>query len=157
MITIKGTTLQKPKKIAIIVAQFNNDITEKLLEQALKTLDSENYPEALITVVHVPGAVEIGFVANRLASNKEYGAIICFGAVIKGETAHFEYVSQLCVDACNQVMLRHDIPIVFGVLTTFDRQQAVSRVNGEILNMGQEAGQVALAMMSVAEQLEVKA
>jgi 6,7-dimethyl-8-ribityllumazine synthase len=153
MITIKGTTPQKPKKIAIIVAEFNNDITEKLLEQALKALDSENYPEALITVVQVPGAVEIGFVANRLARNKEYGAIICFGAVIKGETAHFEYVSQLCVDACNQVMLRHDIPVVFGVLTTFDRQQALARVNGNVLNMGQDAAQVALEMMSVTEQL----
>lgn len=153
MITIKGTTPNNPQKIAIVVAQFNNDITEQLLQQALQTLEQKKFPQQLITVIEVPGAVELGFVANRLAGKKEYAAIICFGAVIKGETAHFEYVSQLCVDACNQVMLRHDIPVVFGVLTTYTKQQAIARINGEATNMGAEAASVALEMMSIAEQL----
>lgn len=153
MITIKGTTPTHPQKIAIIVAQFNKDITEQLLQQALKTLVEKKFPEELITVVEVPGAVELGFVANRLASKQEYEAIICFGAIIKGETAHFEYVSQICTDACNQVMLRHDIPVVFGVLTTYTQPQALARINGESTNMGAEAANVALEMMSIAEQL----
>jgi 6,7-dimethyl-8-ribityllumazine synthase len=153
MTTISAKPLNHAAKIAIIVAKFNADITEQLLANALTTFAEHNISDQQLTIVHVPGAVELGFVANRLAKQKNYSAIICFGAVIKGETAHFDYVSKLATEACNNVMLTHDVPVIFGVLTTYTREQAIARINGEVLDMGKEAAEVALEMISISEQL----
>jgi 6,7-dimethyl-8-ribityllumazine synthase len=156
MTTLIGTTQITEQPIAIVCSQFNADITDLLLEHALARLVELGYAEHLITSVRVPGAVEIGFAALRLAKQRRYGAIICLGAIVKGETAHFEYVSQACVSACNQVMLQENVPVINGVLTTFTQEQAMARADGRTLNMGMECVNTALQMMDLATQLATR-
>ena len=150
---ITANKLQHKHKIAIVKATFNSEITDLLLNNTLDTLRQNGFFDEDVTVVHVPGAVEIGFVANRLAIQKEYGAIICLVAVIKGETAHFEYVSKLCTQACHHISMTQDIPVIFGVLTVYNLQQAIDRANGKTLNMGRDAAIAAIDMLSITEQL----
>lgn len=152
MTTLTGKTQATEQPIAIICSQFNADVTDLLLSNALARLAALDYAEHLITSVRVPGAVEIGFAALRLAKQQRYGAIICLGAVIKGETAHFEFVSQSCVEACNQVMLQENVPVINGVLTTYTHEQALARADGRTLNMGAECVDTALQMMDLATQ-----
>lgn len=134
---------------AIVVSQFNSDITEKLLEGALLRLQQAGIENQQLTVVHVPGAVEIPLIAQLLAKSYHYSAIICLGAVIRGDTDHYDYVCQQVSTGCQRVMLEFDIPVIFGVLTTFTEEQAESRVGGKDGHKGIEAAEAALAMANV--------
>ena len=153
MKSIKGNALACEKEIAIVVARFNQDITQELLSNAKQRFKHYNYNDELLTIVEVPGAVEIAYAALKLAQTKKYAAIICFAAVIKGETAHFEYVSESCFNACNQVMLAEKLPVIMGVLTTYTKQQAIERTNGVSTNMGEECVDIALEMINLSEQI----
>ena len=112
------------------------------------TINSEN-----ITVAYVPGAIEIPVVAQRLARSKKYHAIIALGAVIRGETSHYDYVCEQVSQGCQRVMLETEVPIIFGVLTTENVEQARDRVNGKKAYKGREAADAALEMISVLEQI----
>ncbi len=139
--------------IAIVVSRFNHEITQKLLEGAIERLKELGFSEDRITVAWVPGAVEIPVTAQRFARVGKYEAIICLGAVIFGETRHFDYVCQQVSQGCQTVALNNDIPVIFGVLTTENMQQAQDRVGGRKGHMGREAANAAYEMVSVLDQI----
>ena len=137
------------KKIAIVVSDFNQAITHRLLEGAYKRLLDNGIRAKAITVLHVPGAVEIPLAAQWLAQSKKYQAIICLGAVIRGETGHYDYVCQQVSNGCQTVMLQYNIPIIFGVLTTDTVKQALSRAGGRRGNKGVSSADAALSMIAL--------
>jgi 6,7-dimethyl-8-ribityllumazine synthase len=141
-------------KIAIIVAQFNDFITEKLRENTVKQLVKRNIPERAISTYRVPGAVELPFAASQLAKKKDYAAIICIGAIIYGETDHYDYVCQMVSQGCMKVALRHDIPVIFGVLTTQTVDLAQARTDGTHSDKGQEFADAALEMLEFMRTIE---
>jgi len=136
-------------KFAIVVSQFNKHITEKLLSGALTKLKELNMADENISITHVPGAVELPLTAKLLAKTNQYAAIICFGAVIRGETDHYHYVCQQVSAGCMSVMLECEVPVIFGVLTTDTVQQAEDRVGGKTGDMGKEAVEAAMTMARV--------
>lgn len=142
-----------PFPVAIVVSRFNETITEKLLDGALGRLEALGFAQSDITVVHVPGAVEIPLVAQRLAGTGSYQAIITLGAVIRGETTHYDYVCEQVSQGCQQVSLQEDLPVIFGVLTTENQQQALDRVGGAKGHKGADAVDAAVEMVSLLANL----
>jgi 6,7-dimethyl-8-ribityllumazine synthase len=145
--------LLKQMQVAIVVAEFNRNITEKLLEGALARLAANGIPMAHIQVVWVPGAIEIPLLVKLLAEQQLAHAIIALGAVIRGDTSHYDYVCQQVSEGCQQVMMAYDLPVIFGVLTTEDEVQAYARVGGEHGHKGEDAADAAIAMVSILNQL----
>ncbi len=143
----------KGLKFAIVVSRFNNLVTDKLLASCLDTLTAKNAVDSDITVVHVPGAFEIPLAAQRLAKSKKHNAIICLGAVIRGETPHFDYICNEVSRGIAQVSLEHDIPVVFGVLTANTLEQAVSRTGGPAGDKGEDAALTAIEMANLRQKL----
>jgi 6,7-dimethyl-8-ribityllumazine synthase len=139
--------------IAIVVADFNSEITSKLLAGALERLTEAGFSQQQIKVVHVPGAVEIPYTAKLLARTKKYAAIICLGAVIRGDTDHYDYVCQQVSYGCQQIMLEMEIPLIFGILTTQNIEQAYARVGGAEGHKGRDAAEAALKMIEVSAVL----
>lgn len=133
--------------IAIIVSRFNTPVTSKLLEGALRRAKECDLTD--ITVIHVPGAVEIPLIAQKLAQSKKYEAIVCLGAVIRGETTHYDYVCDQASQGCQKVMLDHGLPVIFGVLTTENAEQAFARVGGNHGHKGEDAIDCAIEMVSL--------
>ena len=149
---INKTNTSKSTKVGIVVSHFNADITDNLLKGAISVLENELDSEN-ITVVLVPGAVEIPLTLQRLAQSKKFDALIALGAVIYGETDHYEYVCQQVNQGAMRVMLDEAIPIGFGVLTVRVRDQAVARSGGAKGNAGAEAAEAVLHQISVLEQI----
>ena len=139
--------------IGIVVSRFNQEITGELLKETLARLTELEVRQENITVVYVPGAIEISIAAKRLAKTKKYHAIIALGAVIRGETTHYDYVCQQASAGCLQVMMEYDLPVVFGILTTENFEQAEDRVGGKKGYKGREAADTALEMISILEQI----
>ncbi|MFU8797442.1 MAG: 6,7-dimethyl-8-ribityllumazine synthase [Gammaproteobacteria bacterium] len=139
-------------RIAIVVSRFNEEITNLLLEGALQRLKELNIEEEFIKVIKVPGAVEIPLIAQRLAREGIYEAIICLGAVIRGETTHYDYVCEQVSMGCQQVALANDIPIIFGILTTENEAQAMARVGGAHGHKGRDAADAAMEMIEISRQ-----
>lgn len=133
-------------KIGIVVSQFNNDITESMLEGAMKTLEENMVREKNIKVVRVPGSFEIPLACLRLAMAKKYDALIALGCVIKGETDHYYYIADATTDGVMEIILDYNLPIGFGVLTCNNLKQAEARSRGK-QNKGSEAAEAALAMV----------
>jgi 6,7-dimethyl-8-ribityllumazine synthase len=138
-------------RLAVVAGRFNAHITERLLEGALvevRDLGGREPP------VHwVPGAFEIPLVAKRLAGSGTIDAVICLGAVVRGETAHFEYVAGPCAAGVAQAALETGIPVIFGVLTTNDERQAMARAGGADGNKGAEAVRTAVEMVQLLRSL----
>ena len=149
---IKGNLEEKDVNIAIVVSRFNEIITDKLLNGAWSYLINKNIPESNIKVFQVPGAFEIPLLAEKLAALDKYDSIICLGAVIKGETPHFDFVSASASDGILNTSLKYGIPVIFGVLTTNTIKQALDRSSGET-NKGVDCAQAALEMISLLKQL----
>lgn len=142
--------------IAIVVSRFNEDITKKCVEGAMQRLQELTFDVARIPVVWVPGAIEIPLTAQRLAKTNRFDAIICFGAVILGETRHFDYVCEQVSYGCQTVALSHNIPVIFGVLTTETEEQAYERVGGGKGHIGRSAVDSACELISVLRRIEEK-
>lgn len=138
---------------AIVVSEFNTDITSKLLSGALEQLQSKGVNSGCIDVIRVPGAVEIPLTAKLLAKTERYAAIICLGAVIRGDTDHYDYVCQQVSYGCQKVMLKYEVPVIFGVLTTNNEQQALDRVGGKEGHKGKDAADAAIAMVDVVNKV----
>lgn len=138
--------------IAIIVSQFNHDITQELLAGAMKQLTYKGFNRQDVTVVEVPGAVEIPLIAKRLARKEQHAVIIALGAVIRGETTHYDYVCQQVSYGCQHVALEFEIPVIFGILTTENEEQAWDRLGGKHGHKGVDAVDCALAMHSILQQ-----
>lgn len=149
---IEGKVAAQGLKIGIVVSRFNHFITEKLLEGALDGVTSHGGEEQNITVVRVPGAFEIPLVAARMAAYGKYDALVCLGAVIRGDTPHFEYVSDAVTRGIGQTMWEYRIPVGFGILTTNDVQQAMERAGSKDANKGYEAALTAIEMANIMRQ-----
>ena len=153
MRVIEGKEAKTNFPIAVVVSQFNEPVTAKLLEGALVQLREKGFSEDKITLVRVPGAIEIPVTAQRLAQLGRYEAVIALGAVIRGQTSHYDYVCQQVSDGCQQVALQNDLPVVFGVLTTENADQAWDRVGGAHGHKGKESVDVAIQMVSLLAEL----
>lgn len=136
-------------KYALIVSRWNSFVVESLKEGALDTLRRHGVADEDITIYYAPGAFEFPLVAQKLASKGEYDAIIALGAVIRGGTPHFEYVSSECTKGLAQVGLNSGIPVTFGVLTVDSIEQAIERSGTKAGNKGEEAASTALEMVSL--------
>ena len=141
-------------KIGIIVADWNREITQALLNGALKTLKKLGVKNNNILVRHVPGTFELTFGAKLLAEATESDAVICLGCVIRGETPHFTYICQGVTQGITQLNLDYDIPFIFGVLTTETHQQALDRSGGKYGNKGDEAAVTAIKMAALNKETE---
>jgi 6,7-dimethyl-8-ribityllumazine synthase len=141
------------QKIAIITSKFNTEVTQLLYEGAKVRLEEKGVVIASEDIFFVPGAVEIPVIAAQLARSKKYNAIICLGAVIRGETSHYDYVCESVTYGCQKVAIEYGIPVVFGVLTTENEEQAFARCGGSHGHKGRDAADVALEMISVMSRL----
>ncbi|MDY6969317.1 MAG: 6,7-dimethyl-8-ribityllumazine synthase [Spirochaetota bacterium] len=150
---IEGQIDATDLKFAIVVSRFNEFITNKLLSGALDCLKRHNSQEKNITVVWVPGSFEIPPIAKKLSESNKYDAIICLGAVIKGGTPHFDYISAQVSKGIAQISLESKIPIIFGVLTTDTIEQAIERAGTKMGNKGFEASFSAIEMAQIYKQL----
>ena len=139
-------TNAKGKKFAIAVARFNSFITEKLLEGALDALKRHGVNDADINVVWVPGAFELPVVVKRLAEAKKHDAVIALGCVIRGATAHFDYVAGEAAKGIGHAALTTGTPVIFGVLTTDSIEQAIERAGTKAGNKGVDAAMAAIEM-----------
>ncbi len=140
-------------KLGIIVSRFNNFITEKLLAGAMDGFASHGGADNNLTVVRVPGAFEIPIVADKMAASGKFDALVCLGAVIRGDTPHFEYVCDAVTRGLGNATAAHKVPIGFGVLTTDNTQQALDRAGAKDANKGYEALLVAVEMVNVLRQV----
>jgi len=138
-------------KVGIVVSRFNLDITEALLDGAVQALLEHGSSQDDLTIVHVPGAFEIGTIAMRMAQLGRFDAIVCLGCVIRGDTAHFDYVCQGAMDAIGKVAQRGDVGVGNGVLTVDSHEQAMQRIGGSHGHKGAEA---ALTAVEVVRQLQ---
>jgi len=148
-----GKMESKGLKIGIVVSRFNEMITEKLLTGALDTLRQTGIADQDITLVRVPGCFEIPVASQRLAQTGKLEAIICLGAVIRGETPHFEYISSQVTHGISQVALKYDLPVTFGVITADTVEQALARAGVKHPNKGSEAANSAVQMANLFKQL----
>ena len=154
MKVIEGVIPAPQAKIAIVVSRFNSFINDRLVEGALDTLKRQGQiADENITIVKVPGAVELPLAAKRLAKSKQFDGIVALGCVIRGGTAHFEYVSGECAKGLAQVALDAEIPVAFGVLTTENIEQAIERSGTKAGNKGVEAALSTLEMINVMNAL----
>jgi 6,7-dimethyl-8-ribityllumazine synthase len=134
-------------RFAIVAARFNQEVTEPLCAGAEKTL--RDHGAAEVQVVWVPGAYELPLVAKRFGQSGTVDAVVCIGAVIRGETAHFEYVAGECAAGLTRASLDTGIPVAFGVLTVENRQQAFDRIGGSEGHKGEEAATTAIEMVAL--------
>jgi 6,7-dimethyl-8-ribityllumazine synthase len=146
---IEGDQDAKGLRFGIIVSRFNDFVTSKLLSGALSAFEENGANEDDLVVVKVPGAFEIPQAAKKLCSSQEFDAILCLGAVIKGDTPHFDYISAETSRGVGQVGLDVNIPVLFGVLTTNDLEQAVARSGSNSSNKGRETALAAIEMASL--------
>lgn len=147
---LKGEGLQ----LAIVVSRFNEFIGSRLLSGAWDCLTRHGVDAAAIDVAWVPGAMEIPLVAQRMAGSEKYDAVICLGAVIRGSTPHFDFVAAEVAKGIAQVQLKAGIPVIFGVLTTENIEQAVERAGTKAGNKGWDAAVSALEMANLLRNLD---
>ena len=153
---INGTQNGTGLKIGIVIARFNEFITKQLLEGALETLTKPGVKESDITVTWVPGAFELPVVAKNLADNTDVNSVICLGAVIKGETDHYDMVAGNAASGILTTSLSTSKPIIFGVLTTDTLEQAINRSGGKSGNAGRHAAEAAIETSTVINQINNK-
>ena len=147
--------LEQSAKVAIVASRFNNFVVDKLYDGAIKTLEQHGIKESDITVVYVPGAFEIPVAVKKLISSDEkLDAIITLGAVIRGETPHFEYICDTCANGIASLALENSVPIIFGVLTVDNTEQALDRAGEQESNKGAESALAALEMIGVCRQIK---
>ena len=146
--------IAKDKKFALVVSRFNDFITEKLLSGALDALVRSGANDKDIEVVKVPGAFEIPLLAMKMAMTKRFDAIICLGAVIKGSTPHFDYVSAEVSKGVAMAGMESKIPVIFGVITTDTIEQAIERAGTKAGNKGWSAAMAAVEMANLLEMID---
>ena len=140
-------------RFAIVVAQWNADVTEKLLQGALETFASAGVGSDRVDVARVPGSWELPLVAQRFARSGQYAAVICLGAVIQGETTHDEHINRTVCLAMSDIALASDVPVLLGLLTCYTMQQALDRSGGRVGNKGSECAEASLQMVGLLKRL----
>lgn len=150
---IQGSMNATGKKFGIVASRFNEFITSKLIDGAVDTLVRHGVQEENIEIVWVPGAFEIPAVTRKLAKRKKQDALICLGCVIRGDTPHFDYIAAEVSKGIASVGLESEIPVVFGVLTTDNIEQAIERAGTKAGNKGADAAMAAIELMDLYRQL----
>lgn len=151
---IEGELLAEGHKIAIVASRFNEIITNKLLSGAIDAFVRHGGKEDDIDLAWVPGAFEIPVVAKKMAESKRYDAVVCLGAVIRGATPHFDMVANETTKGIAQVSLQTGVPVIFGVLTTDNIEQAIERAGSKAGNKGFEAVTTAIEMINLIGKLK---
>lgn len=149
----EGTYDGRHLRVAVVASRFNETIGKRLLDGALDCLRRHGVREDEISVAWVPGAYEIPLAARRFAASGEIDAVVCVGAVIRGETPHFDFVAHSAARGISEVVRDTGVPVTFGVLTTDDSAQAAERAGGKMGNKGFEAAQAALEMANLVLEL----
>jgi len=137
------------KRIAIIVSEWNDDVTDSLYSGCLQTLLEHGAKKGNLITQYVPGSFELPLAAQRMAANSNFDAVICLGCIIQGETRHFEFICQAVSHAIMRVGLDNNKPVIFGVLTTDTKKQALDRAGGKYGNKGEEAAITAIKMLGL--------
>ena len=153
MTEYKGEFGGKDVKIAIVISRFNDFISSKLLDGALDYLMRQGVYHNQIDIYWVPGAFEIPLVAKKVAKTKKYDGIICLGAVIRGDTPHFNFVAAEATKGIAQVMLSEEIPVAYGILTTDNVDEAIERAGTKSGNKGWQAAEAVLEMISLLKKI----
>ena len=153
MTEVRGAVNGTTRCVALAAASFNEVVVSRLVDGALACLRANGVSEDAVTVVWAPGAFELPLLARRLASSGRYDAVVCVGAVIRGETQHFHFVAQAAASGVQDAAAATGVPITFGVLTTDTMQQALDRAGGSHGNKGWEAAAAALQMASALDRL----
>ena len=153
MRTLEGKLVASGIKVGIVAARFNEFITSKLLSGAIDGLVRHEVAEKDIDVAWVPGAFEIPLIASKMAKSKKYDAVICLGAVIRGSTSHYDYVCSEVSKGIAAVSLAADIPVMFGVLTTENIEQAIERAGTKAGNKGYDSAMAAIEMVDLQRKL----
>lgn len=146
---LEGNLISDGAKIGIVVARFNEFITSKLLGGALDTLKRHGIEDGNINVAWVPGAFEIPLIASKMANSGKYDAVICLGAIIRGSTSHYDLVCNEAAKGIAQVSLQSGIPVMFGVITTENIEQAIERAGSKAGNKGSECAEGAIEMINL--------
>ncbi len=150
----EGALVSENIKIGIVAARFNEFITSKLLDGALDALKRMGVEDSQIEVAWVPGAFEIPLIASKMAGSKRYDAVICLGAVIRGSTSHYDYVCNEVSKGIAQTSLSTGVPVLFGILTTENIEQAIERAGTKAGNKGFDCAQSAVEMVNLVRALE---
>ncbi len=150
----EGDLIVRELRFALVVSRFNDFVVEPLVRGAVDALKRHGGAEKQIEIVRVPGAFDIPIVARKLAQSRRYDALVALGAVIRGETPHFDYVAGECASGLARIALESGVPIGFGVLTTDTVEQAVDRAGGKAGNKGADAALAALEMANLLRRLD---
>jgi 6,7-dimethyl-8-ribityllumazine synthase len=153
VLTYEGNLNGQGLRVAVVVAKFNELITERLLEGALNALRRHGVDDASISVAKVPGSFEVPAVAKRFARSGDFDAVVCLGAVIRGATSHFDHVAGQAAGGIASLALDCDIPVIFGILTTENTEQAMDRAGIKLGNKGFEAAVAAIETADLMRQL----
>jgi len=145
----KNLTDVSTKKIAIVVSEWNEEVTESLFTGAYETLIQHGAKAKNIVRVDVPGSFELTLGAQKMASQQDIDAVICLGCVIQGETRHFDFICEAVANGITNVSLKYDKPVIFGVLTPDTQRQALDRAGGKHGNKGDEAAIAAIKMLAI--------
>ena len=151
---LKGSLDGDKLRIGVVVAEFNEFITSRLLEGSKAALSSHGVSEDDVTIAWVPGSFEIPLVAREMAQSGQYDAVICLGAVIRGETDHYSHVAGEAAKGVANASASTDIPVIFGILTTDTVEQAINRAGGKQGNNGYDAGVSAIRMVNLMRSLD---
>lgn len=151
---IKGQEALNDATIGIVASEFNSFIVDRLLSSCIAKLASAGIKEDSITVVHVPGAFEIPVAVQRFLVAGKCDAVIALGAIIRGETPHFEYIARECTHGLAKLAIKHDAPVIFGVLTVDNVDQAMDRSGDVESNKGGEAAQAAIKMINIMRKIQ---
>jgi 6,7-dimethyl-8-ribityllumazine synthase len=149
----EGNFATPPGRFGIVAARFNRFIVEQLVQGALDALERHGIADAAVDVVWVPGSFEIPLIAKRLADSGNYEAVICLGAVIKGDTDHYDYVAGGAANGIAQAALATGVPVIFGLLTCDTLEQAINRAGAKAGNKGFEAAVTAIEMVNLLQKL----
>jgi len=151
---IEGDLQARDLRFAILASRFNEFVVDALVRGALDTLRRHGASDKQVDVVRVPGAYDMPLVARRLAESRRYDAIVAVGAVIRGQTAHFDYVAGECASGLARVSADTGVPVAFGVLTTETAEQAIDRAGGKAGNKGADAAASAIELVTLLRRLE---
>jgi 6,7-dimethyl-8-ribityllumazine synthase len=151
---LEGELLARDLRFGFVAARFNDFVVEALIRGAVDALKRHGAGEKQIEIVRVPGAFDIPIVARKLALSRRYEAIIALGAVVRGQTPHFDFVAGECASGLSRIALETGVPIAFGVLTTDTMEQAVDRAGGKAGNKGADAALAAIEMANLLRRLD---
>lgn len=154
MDTLEGGTKARGLRFALVVARFNDFVTERLQAGALEALAAADVAEDDITIIKVPGSFEIPFAAQRAAETGRFHAVVCLGCLIRGETAHFEYIAAAAAQGITRAAAETGVPMTFGVLTTNSAEEALARAGARTANKGWEAAIAAVEMATLTQALD---